>query len=87
MIHFEYDNNKSQSNFIKHRIDLVEAQKLWSDRNLIEIPVKVQGEPRFLVIAKIDNKHWSGVITYRNQNIRIISVRRFRIQEVEFYES
>ncbi|WP_404784316.1 BrnT family toxin [Altericista sp. CCNU0014] len=87
MIHFEYDNSKSQSNLIKHGIDFVEAQRLWSDHNLIEIPAKVQDEPRFLVIAKIDDKHWSGVITYRNQNIRIISVRRSRIQEVEFYES
>jgi uncharacterized protein len=87
MIHFEYDRNKSQTNFIKHGIDFVEAQKLWSDHNLIKIPTRTQDESRFLVIAKIDNKHWSGVITYRAQNIRIISVRRSRIREVELYES
>ena len=28
----------------------------------------------------------SGVITYRDQNIRIISVRRSRTQEVALYE-
>lgn len=86
MRNFEYDNNKSQSNLAKHGIDFVEAQKLWNDRDLLEIPSKIEGEPRFVVIGKINNKHWSGVITYRDQNIWIISVRRSRIPEVSLYE-
>ena len=87
MTNFEYDENKSRSNLAKHRIDFVEAQKLWNDPNLLEIPARTQDEPRFLVIAKIDNKHWSGVITYREQNIRIVSVRRSRTEEIDLYES
>jgi hypothetical protein len=86
MRNFEYDENKSQSNLAKHGIDFVEAQELWNDRDLLEIPSKIQGETRFVVIGKINNKHWSGVITYRDQNIRIISVRRSRTQEVALYE-
>lgn len=84
---FEYDENKSQSNRAKHGIDFVEAQKLWNDPNLLEIPARTQDEPRFLVVGKIENRHWSGVITYRDQNIRIISVRRSRTEEVALYES
>lgn len=87
MTNFEYDENKSRSNLVKHGIDFVEAQKLWNDPNLLEIPARTQDEPRFLVIAKIDNKHWSGVITYREQNIRIISIRRSRTEEIDLYES
>ena len=83
---FEYDDNKSQSNLAKHRIDFVEAQQLWNDPNLLEIPSRIQDELRFVVIGKISSKHWSGVITYRDQNIRIISIRRSRIQEVSLYE-
>jgi uncharacterized DUF497 family protein len=86
MRNFEYDDNKSQSNLVKHGIDFVESQELWNDRDLLEIPSKIQGETRFVIIGKINNKHWSGVITYRDQNIRIISVRRSRIQEVALYE-
>jgi len=86
MIIFEYDDNKSQSNLVKHGIDFVEAQKLWEDPDFLEIPTRIQDELRFLVIAKINGKHWSGVITYRNQNIRLISVRRSRTQEVNLYE-
>ncbi|WP_416673418.1 BrnT family toxin [Egbenema bharatensis] len=84
---FEYDNNKSQTNLLKHGIDFVEAQQLWNDPNLLEIPARTKDEARFLVVGKIENKHWSGVITYRGQNIRIISVRRSRIEEVALYES
>jgi uncharacterized protein len=84
---FEYDENKSQSNLTKHGIDFGEAQKLWNDPNLLEIPARTQDEPRFLIVGKIENKHWSAVITYRGQNIRIISVRRSRTEEVALYES
>lgn len=87
MTNFEDDENKSQSNLAKHQIDFVEAQKLWNDPNLLEIPARTQDEPRFLIIAKIDNKHGSGVITYRQQNIRIVPVPRSRKEEIDLYES
>ena len=84
---FEYDANKSNSNREKHGIDFDLAQTLWVDEDRIEIPAKTQDEPRFLVIGKIDEKHWSAVVTYRGENIRIISVRRSRDEEIEIYES
>ncbi|HCC68277.1 MAG TPA: toxin [Nitrospiraceae bacterium] len=84
---FEFDAGKSKINKRKHGIDFVEAQALWDDPDFIEIPVKVSDEPRFLVIGKISEKHWSEVITYRTEKIRIISVRRSRKEEVDLYES
>ena len=39
-----------------------------------------------MVISQIDGKYWSAIATYRNGNIRLISVRRSRDDEVEFYE-
>jgi len=84
---FEFDPEKSNIDKSKHGIDFVEAQALWDDPDIIEIPVKVSDEPRFLVIGKISEKHWSGVITYRTEKIRIISVRRSRKEEVDLYES
>ena len=84
---FEFDPRKSAVNKRKHGIDFVEAQALWDDPDLIEIPGRTQDEPRFLVIGKIADKHWSVVITYRDDHIRIISVRRSRKEEVEIYES
>lgn len=84
---FEFDPGKSNNNKEKHGIDFHEAQGLWNDPELIEIPVKTHDEPRFLVIGKISGRHWSGVITYRGEKIRIISVRRSRKEEVDIYES
>jgi len=86
-MYFEFDLNKSDNNKNKHGIDFVEAQKLWNDLDLLEIPAKTTDEMRFLVIGKIDKKLWTGIITYRNDNIRIISVRRARNEEIELYES
>ena len=83
---FEFDSKKSASNKQKHGIDFYEAQALWDDPDLIEIPVNTIDEPRHLVIGKIVEKYWSGVITYRGEKIRIISVRRSRKEEVEIYE-
>ena len=87
MYHFEYDDEKSTLNLQKHGIDFVLAQALWNDQDLIEVQAKTENEPRFLVIGSIENKHWSAVITYRSNTIRIISVRRSRRSEVEIYES
>ena len=84
---FEFDAAKSESNRAKHGIDFVEAQRLWNDPMLLEIPAKTDDELRFLVIGKVDERHWSAVITYRGGNIRLISVRRSRTEEVALYES
>ena len=84
---FEFDAAKSESNRAKHGIDFVEAQGLWSDSMLLEIPAKTDDEPRYLVIGSIDGKHWSAVITHRGANVRLISVRRARTEEVALYES
>ncbi len=87
MISFEFDATKSESNRTKHGIDFVEAQDLWNDPMLLEIPAKTDDEPRYLVIGLIDGKHWSAVIAYRGPNVRLISVRRARTEEVILYES
>lgn len=50
---FEFDSKKSDSNKQKHGIDFYEAQALWDDPDLIEIPVKTIDEPRYLVIGKL----------------------------------
>lgn len=86
-MNFEYDPRKSQANLAKHGIDFERAQAIWEDVNRLEIPARTIDEPCFLVIGMTTQKCWSAIITYRGDNIRIISVRRARIEEVELYES
>jgi uncharacterized DUF497 family protein len=71
----KYDPAKSAENKRKHGIDFAEAQALCTDPAVVEIPARVTDEPRWVVIGRIEDKHWSAVITRRNENIRLISVR------------
>jgi uncharacterized DUF497 family protein len=54
---------------------------------LQEIKTSFEDEERFINIGKISLKVYAGVITYRKENIRIISARRARKKELEIYES
>ena len=84
---FEFDSSKSNSNRLKHGIDFEGAQALWNDPILLEITAKIEDEHRYLLIGIIDHQHWSALVTYRDSNIRLISVRRSRKEEFAFYES
>jgi uncharacterized DUF497 family protein len=84
---FEYDPAKNIENKRKHGIDFEEAQMLWADPELIEIPARTTDELRWLLIGRIGEKHWSAVITRRGADVRLISVRRARDEEVSIYES
>ena len=83
----EFDEAKSQANKSKHGLDFVEAQALRLDEMFVEIPARTEDEPRFMVVGIISDKHWSAIITYRGERVRLISVRRARIEEVAIYES
>jgi len=85
---FEYDENKSNSNKLKHGISFEEAKELWTDPYSFEIQSnKNTDEERYLVLGQIATKLYTAIITYRLDNIRVISVRRSRQKEIEIYES
>lgn len=85
---FEFDPAKSAANKDKHGIDFVEAQALWLDGGLEIVLSKsrMTDEERFLAIGRIDGRHWTAICTLRGEAIRIISVRRARKEEVDYYE-
>jgi len=83
---FEFDIAKSGSNRQKHGIDFVEAQALWDDPDMVEVPARTVDEPRHLVVGRIGQTCGSAIVTYRGDRTRIISVRRSRPEEVDIYE-
>ena len=85
MLGFEFDLRKSSLNREKHGIDFLQAQEIWSGL-VLEFQVRVEPEPRLLVIGKIGEKYWTAVVTKRADRIRIISVRRSREEEKAEYE-
>ena len=85
-IEFEWDPDKSAQNLVKHGISFMEAQALWEDEFVVELPARDEDEDRFLVIGRIGDLYWTAIITYREARVRIISVRRTRSLEVSIYE-
>jgi len=83
---FEFDPQKSAANLAKHGIDFAEAQRLWNDPRLYAAPVLTHDESRTTLTGRIDDLTWTAVVTRRGDNIRIISVRRARRNEVKLYE-
>ena len=83
---FEFDEAKSRLNQRKHGIDFVEAQEIWLDDRVYEFPGRDEREQRWIVIGLVSSKHWSAIVTYRGERIRLISVRRSRPREVALYE-
>lgn len=86
MPEFEFDPLKSAANKGKHGIDFVEAQALWDDADVIEIACRTEDEPRYVIIGRIADRHWSAIVAYWGDRIRIISVRRSRTEEAKVYE-
>ena len=85
-MNIEYDESESIQNLEKHGVDSEEAQELWNDPRLLEVLARTEQEPRSMLIGKIAGRHWSAIVTHRNNAIRVISVRRSRIAEVNLYE-
>lgn len=83
-MNFEYDPEKSKTNRIKHGITLEQAKSLWSSPG-VKIEAKTVGEPRFMLIGKIDRTFYSCIYTSRGHTIRLISARRSRKNEEELY--
>jgi len=83
---FEFDPAKSASNLDKHGIDFEEAQRIWLDRNRLEVASPSLNETRQAVIGMVGAKCWTAIVTYREGRIRLISVRRAREVEVVCYE-
>ncbi|GAK69067.1 hypothetical protein RRU01S_03_02380 [Agrobacterium rubi TR3 = NBRC 13261] len=84
---FEFDPAKSASNKDKHGIDFMEAQGLWRDEKRITAPLATEGEERYIMIAQLHGRCWSAIYTYREDRVRIISVRRSRNAEKQNYEN
>jgi uncharacterized DUF497 family protein len=83
---FEFDPAESAANKAEYGIDFVRAQALWNDPDLSEVPAGTSDEPRWVVVGRIGNVHWSAIIARREERIRVISLRRSRREEESWYE-
>jgi uncharacterized protein len=87
---FEWDDNKAESNALKHGITFEEAVTVFADPDLMftQDSQHSQGEEREWAIGATENGSIVVVVfTLRNKQIRIISARNATKMEYQSYES
>ncbi|AKG21463.1 BrnT family toxin [Calothrix sp. 336/3] len=87
---FEWDENKAESNFLKHGIQFEEAVTVFADPYLMftEDSSHSQGEEREWAIGEMEDGSIVVVVfTMRGERIRIISARKATKRECQEYES
>jgi hypothetical protein len=85
---FEWDENKRQTNIVKHGIDFLDVQKMFNQWNLESIDKKQNyDELRYNAIGLMDGRVVVVSYTYRNhwQTTRIISARKATKHESRLY--
>ena len=82
---FEWNDEKSRDNQVKHGIDFDTAKAMWDDANRVEIQSPYPLESRSILTGKLDKKLWTAIFTRCGSAIRIISVRRARKREANLY--
>lgn len=84
-----YDENKRQSNIVKHGLDLADAGLVYDAPNKLTLCSPRQDEDRFMDIAMVEVMGVVLVLAYveRDQDVRAISLRRASKQERKRYDS
>jgi uncharacterized DUF497 family protein len=84
---FEWDEAKRMANIAKHDIDFEQAKEIWQGQ-FVEIPSPQQehGEERLLAFGEIDGVVIAVVFTWRGDRRRLISARKARDYEREWYD-
>jgi len=84
---FEWHHAKARANLAKHGIDFQTAQKVFSDRLMVEVldDTEDYGEDRFLVIGMVEGQLLSVIYTPRQGRYRLISARRATRDEQDHY--
>ncbi len=83
---FEWDAGNEQKNE-KHGISFSDIETIFgSPVYLAGKIVEDREEPRWLLLGETKSKGWALIITTRGQKIRVVSCRRQRKKEAEFYE-
>jgi uncharacterized DUF497 family protein len=86
---FEWDQQKAQSNLVKHGIPFEEAQTVFDDPLYVDFydPDHSESENRYIIIgASLMNRVLLVSYTERGDIIRIISARQVTKQEFKTYQ-
>jgi uncharacterized DUF497 family protein len=81
----EFDPNKDEQNVAKHGVSLARFVDIDVDSAIFARSAHLQ-EERYVVVGRIDGRLHVGVITYRGERVRVISLRKANRRELRKYE-
>ena len=84
--YFEWDDEKSDVNKVKHGIDFEEARALWTS-GVAEFPSPRGIEMRYVAFGRLRGRLCLVAFTYRGHRRRLISAREATDDEQEKYEA
>ena len=82
-----FDPAKDESNRAKHGVSLGFGARIFDDANASIIPTVRIGdeEERFKIIGLVDGRLWTAIHVWREDVLRLISVRRSNDSEQRIY--
>lgn len=85
---YEWDEEKRLKNIEKHGIDFIRAKEMWNYPVCEFISSQTShNEERLLAIGQLEEFYITVVYTWRGNNKRIISARKARKNEQEYYQN
>lgn len=86
---FEFDPAKDEANRFKHGVRLSFGKRVFDDPRLSDLPSfrLIDGEQRYKAVGVVDGKMFTAVYVWRDDRIRLISVRRSNASEQRDYDS
>jgi uncharacterized protein len=83
----EWDSSKNEKNIKRHKLDFNDALMVFEQPMLSRIDDRENyGEDRWIGLGKLDGAIVVIVYTLRNENVRVISLRRANRRERKIYE-
>ncbi len=85
-MHLEWDNKKNKINFEKHGVRFEDASWVFDGETItFEDDRKDYGERRYITLGLLERWVIVVVHTLRNDNVRIISMRKANEREKKIY--
>ena len=86
-MNYEWDENKRIANIIKHNVDFLDAERFdWSSAIETIDDRTDYSEERWIALGLIDNRLHVLIYSLREDNLRLISLRRANSRERKYYE-
>lgn len=85
---FEFDPAKDEANRFKHGVRLAFGQRIFDhdDHIVLASHRPIDGEERYKAIGIVEGKLYTAVHVWRDDRIRLISVRRSNAGEQRDYD-